>query len=270
MNITPLRVYAYARPEEKLNFGDDMSPAIVGHVTGRQVIKTGWENAEVFGIGSILQQVLRRKSMVRMLPTVLRRRPVVWGAGLIGPQSVRITHHLRFLSVRGPHTSAALRLGSLPFGDPGLLAREVVEPIEKTHSLGIIPHYTEASRPGVRALADAFAHSTVIDVEQDWRKVLQQISACEAIVSSSLHGLIVADSYCIPNTRVSFSENGVLTDFKFRDYAEGVGRLDGCALATDPALAAKAVLETSFSYADRVDIACQGLYASGAKITQMI
>jgi len=64
----------------------------------------------------------------------------------------------------------------------------------------------------------------VIDVEQDWKRVLSQISACDVILSSSLHGLIVADSYQIPNARVSFSGAIVGGDFKFFDYGHAIGR----------------------------------------------
>lgn len=41
--------------------------------------------------------------------------------------------------------------------------------------------------------------------------------ACKYIISSSLHGLICADSICIPNRWIKLSEL-LGSDFKFHDY----------------------------------------------------
>ena len=73
----------------------------------------------------------------------------------------------------------------------------------------------------------------VIDVNRPPFDVVRDISTCEAIVSSSLHGLIVADALEIPNVRVSFHGRLKGGDFKFEDYASGVGRGDIAARATD-------------------------------------
>lgn len=44
------------------------------------------------------------------------------------------------------------------------------------------------------------------------------------ILSSSLHGLVVSDAFGIPNQWLEFSDNVVGAGFKFRDYADGIGR----------------------------------------------
>ncbi len=64
----------------------------------------------------------------------------------------------------------------------------------------------------------------MIDVERPCGEVCAEISACARILSSSLHGLVVADSYGIPNARLVLSNQIIGGDFKFRDYALGIGR----------------------------------------------
>ena len=39
----------------------------------------------------------------------------------------------------------------------------------------------------------------IIDPTQDWKTVVDEMTSCKAILSSSLHGLVVSDAYSIPN-----------------------------------------------------------------------
>jgi hypothetical protein len=54
--------------------------------------------------------------------------------------------------------------------------------------------------------------------------VISKISACKMIFSSSLHGLIVADSYSIPNYWIKLSDRLTGGDYKFKDYYSAIGK----------------------------------------------
>jgi len=98
-------------------------------------------------------------------------------------------------------------------------ARRVVAQI--VHRL---PHFSDSKLgPRFTALCPAPYLSTVIDPRGEPLDVLRLIGSCRKIVTSSLHGMIVADAFGIPR-RVEISpalakDGG---DFKFRDYSASV------------------------------------------------
>ena len=57
-----------------------------------------------------------------------------------------------------------------------------------------------------------------------WNSFIDDICSCEAIVSSSLHGIIIADAYEIPNVWISLDENHPDDNFKFKDYYLSVNK----------------------------------------------
>ena len=116
------------------------------------------------------------------------------------------------------------------YGDPGLLLPLYFRPkVAKTVPLGIVPH---VSHFGVVKKQyqnqEAEGRVKVIDLRtKDVEAIVRQLMACEKIVSSSLHGLIVSDAYGIPNKWVQFNKNGVRGDnIKYYDYFASVGRVD--------------------------------------------
>lgn len=54
--------------------------------------------------------------------------------------------------------------------------------------------------------------------------MIEKISECDVILSSSLHGLVVADALNIPNEWLNFRDLHSSSAFKFYDYAAGIGR----------------------------------------------
>jgi hypothetical protein len=110
-------------------------------------------------------------------------------------------------------------------GDPGLLANLVYKRSpHKNGKIGVVPHYSDAHLPIVDALRDD-GRFLVFDAAKDApAKMAHQISECTLVLSSSLHGLIFADSYGVPNVHIQVSDNVTGGEFKFRDYYSSTDR----------------------------------------------
>jgi hypothetical protein len=64
----------------------------------------------------------------------------------------------------------------------------------------------------------------IINVTAGIYEFIDQLKECEYIISSSLHGLIAADAYGIPNHRVKISKLLLGGDFKYLDHYSSVKR----------------------------------------------
>jgi len=194
----------------KKNFGDWLSPALVEAVSGRPVTYAKLNRCDLVAVGSILQ---------RLKNHFWSHRVNVWGSGLIEEQRPFRSPHT-FAAVRGKLTAETIRNHNIPaLGDPGLLSRillpERVQ--EKQFRIGIVPHYADQQLPLVKEFVKK-PGVTFIDIFSETQDFLVQVSRCEFILSSSLHGLIVADALEIPNAWIKLSDKVRGRDFKFADY----------------------------------------------------
>ncbi|MBF7729846.1 polysaccharide pyruvyl transferase family protein [Pseudomonas sp. N040] len=196
------------------NFGDYLSPLLVEMLSGQPVVYAPVHKADLMAVGSILPRVLKARRFL------LPRRLHIWGAGTDAPGlhfSARHYYH----ALRGEKSLEQVEgLRSRPaLGDPGLLAGEWwggrPRP-GKRHRIGIIPHYVDRQDPRVLAVANV-PGVMLIDVFWPVEEVLRAVQGCDLILSSSMHGLIVADAFGIPNRRLRLS-SGQISDFKFVDY----------------------------------------------------
>jgi hypothetical protein len=157
--------------------------------------------------------------------TIRFARPAttVVGAGVIDRRD-RIDPRARYLAVRGPITAEIVRkAGGEPpevQGDPAmLLPRFYHPPVQPTVPVGLVPHYVDRHDPQVAAW-----RGVVIDVlRNNPLKVIDDIRKCEAVISSSLHGIIIAHAYGIPAAWVRLGGRLWGDDVKFDDYAASVG-----------------------------------------------
>lgn len=203
------------------NFGDAINPMIAGHLAQREVVHTGPRKADMFAIGSMLQVVKRTHKEPRESGDKL----CVWGTGLLNPVFGHgFLKHVDIALLRGPITAALLSLEHNRFGDPGLLINAAL-PFSGTQGdrIGIVPHYSLMEDAALLAFVASDPAYFLIDPRTDPAQVCHQIAGCAHIYASSLHGLIVADAYGVPNTWTVPEGQSWL---KYLDYAASVGRRD--------------------------------------------
>lgn len=213
--------------QENPNFGDSLAPIILEHFTNA---KTDWaapSNSDIVVTGSVLD----------ILPPH-GWRGIVAGAGALIPWGSKVFHQIDLsqatvLGVRGPLTAnlvlnAGWQSTDLVLGDPVLLVSELV-PRLNLAKFGVVPHCSDTelfAREFARAEKYDYARPILIDPTWDPMVVVALISGCERIVSSSLHGLVVADSYGIPRRSEKFADMETNSyeggDFKFRDYGASI------------------------------------------------
>lgn len=133
---------------------------------------------------------------------------------------------LTLLATRGP-ISAACFEGDVPFfGDPALLVRECyshfLTPTKKYRG-GILLHHSQKMAPDLVAFLEEKNWVHISAATNDVESVIQKIAECEVLLSSSLHGLIVADALQIPNEWIQGNIH-IASTFKFHDYASSIGR----------------------------------------------
>lgn len=200
------------------NFGDELGPALFTHLTAKDAVWASAAECDIATIGSILSQVSKEAARANR-----KSELTIWGSGLIEPDVKSLHHSLVTVAVRGQKTINALDLpSSTQTGDPGILASLIVKANKKTHKWGIVPHFSHRSMKEIRQISSDNG-CLLIDPTLSVTDVLKNISACEAIISSSLHGLIVADSYGIPCIWLNIKSHKS-HDFKFSDYCSGVNR----------------------------------------------
>jgi pyruvyltransferase len=195
------------------NFGDALTPWLIWKITGTYPIFS-WPEDDVLkylAVGSIIEYAN---------PTT-----VVWGAGVLARHD-EIDPGTRICAVRGPITrQRALECGATcpsVYGDPALLLPRFYAPRPSVSRalVGVVPHYFD--KPKLLAFWHPPPYCKIIDIQQRVEVVIDQIASCDYILSSSLHGLIVAHAYGVPAAWVRFNKSLLGDGTKFHDYLEAV------------------------------------------------
>ena len=152
----------------------------------------------------------------------------IWGSGFLQEGEI-IPKPKKIYAVRGELTRNELIKQGIKcpkvFGDPVLLLPRFYNPnIEKKYELSIILHHVDKIlKP---KLKKKYKNVHFIDVQQGIYEFIDEVLTSEKIASSSLHGLICADAYDIPNIWLKASDKVLGEGFKFLDYFSSVKRSD--------------------------------------------
>jgi len=210
-------------PDNKMNWGDLVPYKIINELFDSNVkesdvfnVKQPNANYTIYSTGSV------------MLFT--KPNSIVWGTGCIDKGMIG-QNPSKVYAVRGPLTREELLKRGIEcpevYGDPALLYPMIYNPnIEKKHKWGIIPHYIEFESARDREVLKNLENQgfKIIDICSGEKEFINELLEVENILSSSLHGLIMADAYGIPNARVNISNKLIGGDFKFKDYCLSVDR----------------------------------------------
>lgn len=214
-----LKYYRYPHPN---NVGDILSPIIFEYFLPNidiQQVGEGVKN-KLLGVGSIMR--------------VLQKGDVVWGAGVMRktdkfPQA----RFCEFLAVRGKLSRNILlkSKAQIPeiYGDPAILLPLIYNPEnkKKKYKIGIVPHFIDhhlLTKEKGNELAQSI-NWKLIDICLPFDIFINEILECEHIISSSLHGLIIAEVYGLSVQWVELSNNVIGNGFKFHDYLSATNRV---------------------------------------------
>lgn len=175
---------------ESNNLGDTLTPIIVNYMLSLQGIDPNKEvstTKHLYAVGSVLTAGIQDCT--------------VWGSGVLNST---ITNRLRkrkldIRSVRGPFTRVVLQDYGYEcppvYGDPAILMTEIYkhkDPVKKKYKYGIVMHKDQKQK-----VIDS--EVLVIDIcTADYKAFIDQILSVEKVISSSLHGIILAESYGVP------------------------------------------------------------------------
>lgn len=222
MSNRPIKLFwsrGYGKHSDyRQNFGDWMSPLICEVLSRKRIVYASPLQCDLFAIGSILNRSNRTHRLHRL---GFSRSIDIWGSGSL-KESHRFIQKHRYHCVRGKLTHERITSGpeNPVYGDPGLLCQELLPANQggKKKSIGFVPHEEEKNHPFVVSLLERIIGATLIDVHLPVCSVIEQINECEMVLSSSLHGLIVADALGIPNGWIKLSDQLPGGSYKFHDY----------------------------------------------------
>lgn len=197
------------------NLGDILGPYIVEKLTGipPRHVKS---SPRLLSVGSIIK--------------FARAGDAVWGSGASAVTQV-LHPAASYRAVRGPITRAMVidRGCTCPevYGDPAWFLPKIFDAsgVAKTHRLGLIRHFSHVDRP-IEVAPDVLEIDILRASAEEIEAFLAEVNRCEAIISTSLHGLIISNAYGIPACFASDSSSArqIHGDgIKFRDYALSVG-----------------------------------------------
>ena len=208
----------YWQQKNYVNFGDYLSLKLLERIVNDPICVYKKEpnvfEKKLLAIGSILY--------------FANEGDVIWGSGINGKKPDKNEYKFSQLdvrAVRGPLTREFLKTNfdiEVPeiYGDPALLIPYFFPEFKKKenpkYDYLIIPHYSEVN------IFPKNKRDNIIYPTEPWNLIIEKILDSKFVISSSLHGIIVAEAFGIPARFLRVTENEPL--IKYQDYYYGTNR----------------------------------------------
>jgi pyruvyltransferase len=205
----------YWQQKDFVNFGDFLSVQIVEKIVNEPVAifrRGKTPGNKLLAVGSMLY--------------FASDGDVIWGTGVNGKQLDPLAyqfHTLDIRAVRGPLTRRFIMENfhidcPAVYGDPALLLPCLFPEFKRQErprfDYLVIYHYKERF--------DFPRKENVVFATDPWDEIVRKICDSRFVISSSLHGIIVAEAFGIPARMLRVAEYEPL--FKYADYYAGTGR----------------------------------------------
>lgn len=223
---------------------DIQGPNQTSNATSRHINKT-YHDIIIGGIRLASQGLATRAPCLISVGSVIgwaSQRPgtprLFWGSGAIDGDAETAVYgddpvnENVWAGVRGPRTRALLiarhALHAPPIGDPALILPKLLQRPRASalYDLAIILHVADVAafnaHPWSR-IAVADPRVLVIDNNVPLRLGLVRLWSARRVVSSSLHGIILAHAYGIPVLPIRLGDALTGGEFKFRDHYHSIG-----------------------------------------------
>lgn len=210
----------------KVNVGDYLSCVIVEWIKQKRGIASdasyNGKTQHLYALGSIIDSGFQDAT--------------VWGSGCLQDHMFwwRKIRKLDICSVRGPLTREVMRKNGYDcpeiYGDPAILMPLIYKPknIRKNKDYVVISHHSVQIEEGILS-----------PITTDYKSFIDKILEAELVISSSLHGIILAEAYGVPAIML---DNAQVSRFKYCDWYYSTERYDfPVALSVEEALSMKPV-----------------------------
>lgn len=209
--------------QEQQNLGDMISPVVYDYMCDYYNLdkdKKTERTKHIYAIGSIL--------------FFENQDVTVWGTGALHEleQNMNTIFHQRILrkidarAVRGPLTRKCLRKVGIKcpeiYGDPAMIMPLIYRPeVERGKKILILTHLKDTNDINTLKDTNIIVRNTI---SSEWRDLIDLIVGAKFVITSSLHGIILAESYGVPAVLLAPKKENDL--FKYKDYYFGTERTE--------------------------------------------
>lgn len=233
------------------NVGDHLGPVIADWVLSARGIDAG--------------RTISRTRHLMTIGSIIGRGMfdcTIWGSGILKEENRdriaklrrRYRRKMDIRAVRGPVTRDLILSAGYDcpevYGDPAVLLPLIYQPApcEKVYETTVILHHRTKKTTAQNDSGEAYVmeigekliercHLHFLDpATADWKAFVDELVRSKRVISSSLHGIILAEAYGIPTVFLNWGMDD--QQIKFRDWYLSTGRELQCAKSLEEAVEA--------------------------------